>query len=73
MSRAIARIIAVLAVLHSVGCGGDDTVNPTNPEAGATTAGKDAASDARPSDAAAADAKPSDAAAADAKASDSAE
>jgi hypothetical protein len=47
MSRAIAPLLIVLGVLQVAACGGDDTVNPSNPEAGAP-APKDASSgDAR--------------------------
>jgi hypothetical protein len=43
MSRAIAPILVLHGVLQVVACGGDDTVNPSNPEAGAP-APKDASS-----------------------------
>jgi hypothetical protein len=43
MPRAILPIVVLLGITHVSGCGGDDTVNPSNPEAGATAA-KDASS-----------------------------
>jgi hypothetical protein len=57
MSRAIGPALIVLGVLHFVGCGGDDTVNPSNPDAGATAAKDATTGDAKPSDAGGGDAK----------------
>jgi hypothetical protein len=57
MSRAIAPVLVVLGILHLAGCSGDDTVNPSNPEAGVTATKDATSSDAKASDGGSGDAK----------------
>jgi hypothetical protein len=57
MSRATASALVVLGLLQPVGCGGDDTVNPSNPDASATAAKDATTGDAKASDGGSGDAK----------------
>jgi hypothetical protein len=50
MARAFVSTSLLVGILQMASCGGDDTVNPSNPDASASVA-KDASSDSHASDA----------------------